>query len=85
MTNAYCTTMGDIGQQFSEGYQAVAEMVGLGDIAIKTLNNIKQLEEMLQGGRRRRRRKRRRKSRKKKRKTKKKKRRKKRKTRRRRK
>ena len=85
MTNAYCTTMGDIGQQFSEGYLAVAEMVGLGDIAIQTLNNIRQLEEMLQGGRRRRRRKRRRKSRKKKRKTKKKKRRKKRKTRRRRK
>jgi hypothetical protein len=85
MTNAYCTTMGDIGKQFSEGYQAIAEMVGLGDIAIKTLNNIKELEEMLQGGRRRRRRRRRRKSRKKKRKTKKKKRRKKRKTRRRRK
>jgi len=86
MTNAYCTTMGDIGKQFSEGYQAIAEMVGLGDIAIKTLNNIRKLEEMLQGGRRRRRRrKRRRKSRKKKRKTKKKKRRKKRKTRRRRK
>ena len=81
MTNAYCTTMGDIGQQFSEGYQAVAEMAGLGDIAAKTLTNIRQLEEMFLLGGRRKRRKRRRKSGKKKRKTKKKKRRKKRKTR----
>ena len=83
MTNAYCTTMGAIGQHFSEGYKAVAEMAGLGDIASKALNNIRQLEEMLLGGRRRKKR-RRRKSRKKKRKTKKKKRRKKRKTKRRR-